>query len=182
LPGFPAARIQPHFRLTALIENSLFQTVLEAGPIRRMGGHGRAGVGKLRKRLGCKLIAFGRGSDGSATIEFVLWIPLIFSIMLMGADATLLFVRQADFVNASRDTARLLSRHALTTEGAIRFAQSRAGFAGRVPDVAVDVDPAANTVTVTVSSAAAAMDPLGVLRFALGNRIQAQTTYMFEPI
>ena len=56
------------------------------------------------------LRTFGKKEDGSVTIEFVLWLPLLMALVLMATDASVAFMRQSHMWQVSRDTARIVSR------------------------------------------------------------------------
>jgi len=124
---------------------------------------------------------FGR-ERGGVTVEFVLWVPVFFSLVLLSADASLLFLRQSNFWTVSRDTARIVARHGMAAEAAETWAAENARIGEYRPDVAVRIDPVRDTVTVTISGKAAAMAPLGMMRFALGDRVSAAVTQVREPI
>lgn len=119
---------------------------------------------------------------GGVTVEFVLWVPVFFSLVLLSADASLLFLRQSNFWTVSRDTARIVARHGMGREAAEDWAAEHARIGDYRPDVAVRIDPVRDTVTVTISGKAAAMAPFGMMRFALGDRISAAVTQVREPI
>lgn len=44
--------------------------------------------------------------NGSMTIEFVLWIPIIMALLATAIDATMLYVTHTEMANVARDTAR----------------------------------------------------------------------------
>jgi Flp pilus assembly protein TadG len=126
--------------------------------------------------------AFGKRSDGSVTIEFVIWLPVFLALILLSADASLMFMRQSNFWNVSRDTARIVSRHGLDSVAAEKYAALNAGFGGYTPDVSVKVDAMTSTVTVTITGQSQKMAPFGVLGFAMGNTVSAQVVQTLEPI
>lgn len=129
-----------------------------------------------------KFGSFFRRERGGVTVEFVLWVPVFFSLVLLSADASLLFLRQSNFWTVSRDTARIVARHGMGAEAAEDWAAEHARIGDYRPEVAVRIDPIRDTVTVTISGKAAAMAPFGMMRFALGDRISAAVTQVREPI
>jgi Flp pilus assembly protein TadG len=128
------------------------------------------------------LRVFGKRSDGSVTIEFVLWLPVFLALILLSADASLMFMRQSNFWNVSRDTARIVSRHGLDSVAAEKYAEVNARFGDYTPDVSVEVDAMTSTVTVTITAQSQKMAPFGVLGFAMGNTVSAQVVQTLEPI
>lgn len=49
---------------------------------------------------------FFRDKSGSATVENVLWFPILFAVLGLTVDATLLMQRQSSFFIAARDASR----------------------------------------------------------------------------
>ena len=49
---------------------------------------------------------FIRDQQGSATIEFVLWVPVILALLVIVIDATTLYVTHKEMWNVARDAAR----------------------------------------------------------------------------
>src|ERR1700680_651165 len=69
-----------------------------------------------------RLARFGREQRGSITVEFVIWIPVFLVIMGFIADATMLYLTQADMWNVARDTARRMTTGQLSATAAQTFA------------------------------------------------------------
>jgi Flp pilus assembly protein TadG len=126
--------------------------------------------------------AFAAGSEGSVTVEFVLWLPVFMSVIMLSTDASVLFMRQSNFWNVSRETARIVSRHGLDAVAAENFAAANARFGDYTPDVAVTVDALSSTVTVRITGDSGMMAPFGVLGFAMGDKVSVQVTPTLEPI
>jgi len=102
------------------------------------------------------------------------------AIILLAADTSLVFMRQSNFWNVSRDTARIVSRHAMDADAAEAYARNHAAFGGYTPDV--DVDISAGDVTVTITGLADKMAPFGLLGFVVNDNISASITHELEPI
>lgn len=134
------------------------------------------------RRVPRALRAFGKRSDGSVTVEFVLWLPVFLSVIMLSTDASVMFMRQSNFWNVSRDTARIVSRHGLDSVAAEKYAALNARFGNYTPDVAVTVDALTSTVTVTITGRSEQMAPFGVIGFAMGNTVSAQVVQTLEPI
>nr|WP_319251325.1 TadE/TadG family type IV pilus assembly protein [uncultured Celeribacter sp.] len=71
--------------------------------------------------------AFWRGEDGSATIEFALWLPILAGLVMLATDATLLMHEQTYLSQVSRDAARMVAVGDKTVEEAQSFAVTRLG-------------------------------------------------------
>ena len=142
------------------------------------------GLEKMFKfnRLRRALRGFGRRSDGSVTVEFVLWLPVFLSVIMFSTDASVMFMRQSNFWNVSRETARIVSRHGLDAVAAESYAAVNARFGDYTPDVAVTVDALSSTVTVSISGESGRMAPFCVLGFAMGDTVSATVTQTLEPI
>ena len=64
--------------------------------------------------------------EGTVTVEFILWLPLIFTIILFTVDVALIYLKQADMWNVARDVSRRMSVDAtLTNANAQTYAQSQ---------------------------------------------------------
>ena len=61
-----------------------------------------------------RLRRFARRGEGSVTVEFVVWIPVLVLILAFTADACQLYLVQADIWNVARDAARRMSILQLT--------------------------------------------------------------------
>jgi Flp pilus assembly protein TadG len=65
---------------------------------------------------------FGAGERGSVTVEFVLWMPVFLVILGFIADATMLYLMQADMWNVARDTVRRMTTGELNAADAKSYA------------------------------------------------------------
>ena len=133
---------------------------------------------KRRKRL----LSFLRAETGSATVEFTLWVPVFLGILLLGADASVAFTRQANFWRITNETARIVSRHALDAEGGAAFARGKMQVGTYVPEIRVTIDDKTQIVTVSVTADADQVAPLGILSFALGDSVSFSVSQALEPI
>jgi Flp pilus assembly protein TadG len=117
---------------------------------------------------------------GTATIEFVFMVPLFVTLVLLITDASLLFLRHTSLMNVSRDTARIVSRHAMSPEEAEIYAASAAetGASSATADVTI----ADGFVTVVITSDAASSAPFGIIKFAVGDKITAVAISTMEPV
>lgn len=56
-----------------------------------------------------RIMDFLRREDGSSTIEFVLWLPIVVAILLLIVDASMLFMGRTHAMRVLQDTNRLYS-------------------------------------------------------------------------
>jgi Flp pilus assembly protein TadG len=132
----------------------------------------------LARRLG----SFLKGESGAITVEFSLWVPLLLGVMFLAINASMLFAAQSNYWNISRDTARVVSRHAMSVAEAEAYARNRARVSAYTPDVDVQVDDHLGTVTVTITADMRSLMPFDVTSFALGRTMSVEVTQMLEPI
>jgi Flp pilus assembly protein TadG len=129
-----------------------------------------------RKTLHCFLIE----ENGTSTIEFVILVPLFTVLLLLATDASLLFLRHTNLMNISRDTARIVSRHAMTVTEARTYAESNASTPRSRATAQVTIQD--GFVIVILSSNAASSAPFGIISFVLGDRIVARAISTMEPV
>lgn len=123
---------------------------------------------------------FLHGESGGATVEFIMMVPLFMGLLGLFADASMLYMRQSELMNVARDTARIVSRNAMTATEAVSYATTAASSRNVRASVQVTVNQ--GFVTVTITANAAALAPMGIVTFAVGDVIRATTTSTMEPI
>ena len=96
---------------------------------------------------------FFRDDRGSQTIEFVLWLPIIASLMVIITDASILYLTHTEMWNVARDTARRLSSGQLQTENdAVVYASQQLNLYDPAYVVTATRDTTASmTVVITVA-------------------------------
>jgi Flp pilus assembly protein TadG len=134
---------------------------------------------EIQKHASSHVKNFRKGTEGSVTIEFVMWLPVLFFMLLLVVDASVMFMTQSNYWSVSRDTARLVSRHALTADEAEVYAAQNATWGSLSPTVAVSINGA--TVTVSMSALSSSIAPFGILEFAIGSTINASISQTLEP-
>lgn len=72
-----------------------------------------------------KFKAFLRQEDGSSTIEFVLWLPLVMAILLLIVDSSMLFMSRTHAIRVLQDTNRLYSVGQFTGTPAERITKAQ---------------------------------------------------------
>ena len=135
---------------------------------------------KNRIFLKRRIVLFGKRDDGSASIEFVLWMPTFMFLLMLAIDASLLFMNQSNYWSVSRDTARLVARHAMTAEVAQDYAEAKVLETNSHAEATVSID--GQVVTVAIGSPAAALTAFNIFSFASPFTIQAAVTQAIEPI
>lgn len=132
------------------------------------------------REFGLSLRQFLVNDTGSTTVEFMFMVPLFTTFLLMAADASMLFLRQTTLMNVARDTARAVSRYAMTPAEAVAYAQSAAEN-GQSPATAT-VSIVNGLVTVQIETDAQSAAPFGIVKFAVGNTISATAMNTLEPV
>lgn len=117
---------------------------------------------------------------GSSTVEFVILVPLFTMVLLLVADASLLFLRHTSLMNISRDTARIVARHAMTAADAKIYAEKTAKTPGSPATADVTIQDGFVTVRITSDSASSA--PFGIIAFVVGDKIVGRAISTMEPI
>ena len=128
------------------------------------------------------LNSFFRDHSGSASVEFALWLPLLFGIVLMVTDVTLLLQKKSHYWDISHETARIVARHAFDAEDGIRHASTRLSQDGYTPEVGVHINAQNQIVTVVVIAESARLTPFGMLSMMLSDKIEVRVSQALEPI
>jgi len=114
---------------------------------------------------------------GSATIEFVIWVPLYVVLLVAVTDASILYLSHTEMWNAARDTARRISVGALTAADAPDRAGEMLLLSGRSYTVAAsDAGPVIVEISVGVGDASI----FGFFGPVLGRRLVARVQIMKE--
>ena len=69
-------------------------------------------------RTGSLLKTLRRDEEGSTTVEFVIWTPLLAAGLMLILDLSYMMIVDAGLWNASRDTARAVAQRRVTTDEA----------------------------------------------------------------
>lgn len=121
-----------------------------------------------------------RREDGSTTIEFVLWFPIMVFLLILAAQGALLFMVQANYGYAARDTARLVARHAMSPEEAEEHLRSGKAMAGGKAIARVAV--AEGLVSVSIAAKAVDLSAFNVFGLVDDLEISAHITHQMEPM
>lgn len=104
---------------------------------------------------------FRRDARGSATLEYVLWLPVFVTILGLAADVSLTFHTHSRMWDAARDVARRTAMGQLTATQAQQVAAARLPAGGDYTVKVDDTDP--QDVVVTISARSADLGLTGAL-------------------
>ncbi|WP_374642525.1 TadE/TadG family type IV pilus assembly protein [Tabrizicola sp.] len=101
--------------------------------------------------------AYLRDEEASATIEFVLWLPIVLLILLLIVDASMLFMSRSQAIRILQDTNRLYSTGQFTGETLDeKLAKAEAYALSRLqpmsPSATADTSESLNRVVRTVAT------------------------------
>ncbi len=115
---------------------------------------------------------------GSATLEFVIWVPLYVVLLVAVTDASVLYLTHTEMWNTARDTARRISVRAMNAADAPGYAAGRLLLGGRTYTVAAsDTGPVIVEIGVNVGDASV----FGFFKPVLGRELIARVEMMKEP-
>ncbi len=124
-----------------------------------------------------RMSEFLRDEHGSATIEFVLWIPVYVIILVAVTDASILYLTHTEMWNTARDSARRISVGAMTAADVPDRAREKLLLAGRTYTVA---GSDANPVIVEISVGVGDASIFGFFGPVLGRQLTARVEMMKE--
>ncbi len=124
---------------------------------------------------------FLRDENGSATIEFVLWVPIFVVILVAATDATVLYLHHTEMWNVSRDVARRVAVGDMTEADAVTVVQNEMFLYSRAYTVATS-DPAELDVQIMIQTSIADASVFGFFKPVLGRYLTASVTMRREPI
>ncbi len=114
---------------------------------------------------------FIRDQTGTATIEFVLWVPLYVILLVAVTDASILYLTHTEMWNAARDSARRISVGAMAAADAPDRAREKLLLSGRSYTVAAsDAGPVMVEISVNVGDASI----FGFFKPVLGRELTAR--------
>ncbi|MGL4235704.1 TadE/TadG family type IV pilus assembly protein [Tabrizicola sp.] len=97
----------------------------------------------VRTEYARSLKGYLRCEDGSATIEFVLWLPIIVLVLLLIVDSSMLFMSRSHAIRVLQDTNRLYSVGQFTGTAAERLTKAESYALSRLRGLS----PSATTTT-----------------------------------
>ena len=132
----------------------------------------------LHRRL---VSQFLRDERGSATIEFVLWVPIFVVILVAATDATILYLHHTEMWNVSRDVARRVAVGDMTEAEAVNVVQNEMYLYSRAYTVSTS-DPTELDVKIMIQTSVADASVFGFFKPVLGRYLTAMVTMRREPI
>ncbi len=115
-------------------------------------------------KLGSLMRPFFKCNQASATVEFVLWVPLLLFFMLAAVDLTLVMHRYQMLYNEAYNTSRSVAVGAVTSSEAASDAYIRVSGADSYNDadseLSVEVNISGGFVTSTITQAFSGMSSL----------------------
>ena len=134
----------------------------------------------MRKTALAKRIRrFSRDRSGTVSVEYILWVPIIFLFWFAAIQVSLLFVTQSNYWSVARETARLVARHAMTETVAQEYAAQKAALFGIAPTTSVQVN--GNSVQVVLSIPMLRVTALNPLGLQSDFQIVAAINHTMEP-
>ncbi len=127
----------------------------------------------------CRVRAFISDVRGSATLEFILWVPVYVILLVAVTDASILYLTHTEMWNAARVSARSISVGALAVADVPGHAKERLLLGGRTYTVAAsDTDPVTVQISVNVGDASV----FGFFKPVLARQLIARVEMMKEPV
>ncbi len=128
-----------------------------------------------------KTSRFLRDERGSATIEFVLWVPVFVIILVAATDATVLYLHHTEMWNVSRDIARRVAVGDMTEADAVNVVQNEMFLYSRAYTVAT-YDPTDLDVRIMIQTSVRDASVFGFFEPVLDRYLTAMVTMRREPI
>ncbi len=120
---------------------------------------------------------FIRDQTGTATIEFVLWVPVYVITLVAVTDASILYLTHTEMWNAARDSARRISVGAMAAADAPDRAREKLLLSARTYTFAAsDAGPVIVQISVNVGDASV----FGFFKPVLGRQLTARVEMMKE--
>lgn len=128
-----------------------------------------------------KTLQFLRDEHGSATIEFVLWVPVFVVLLVATTDASILYLHHTEMWNVSRDVARRISVGDLTEAEAATTVQKEMFLSTNAYIVETSL-PSALDVRIKIQTNIGDASVFGFFKPVLGQYLEAEVTMRREPI
>ena len=120
--------------------------------------------------------------SGAMTVDFVVWLPLFVSLLVIVTDASILYLTQTEMWNVARDTVRRMTTQQLQSEAAAKcWAESEMSLYSHLA-YQVDAQSSMQFNTVSITVALNDASSLGYfLQPVLGETISARVTMRADP-
>jgi len=130
------------------------------------------------------LLRFLQNEDGTSTIEFVLWLPLVLLILLLITDSSMLFMSRSHAIRVLQDTNRLYSVGQFTGDAAERITKAQAyalsRLAGLSPSATVTTSETNRVVRTTATMQTREIAPIGFLGVMMDGQIVVVAEHRVE--
>jgi len=123
------------------------------------------------------LSKFRNDDRGNATVEFVLWLPLIMGIVVGSFDLNIMLMTQNNMYTVARDTARRVSTGDMTAAAAKAYALKQLNYMGF--DYGVDITDGTDVV-VAINTTLSNVAVLGVMGGEGSYALKAKVTMRSE--
>ena len=133
------------------------------------------------KFFGLRVSQFLRDEHGSATIEFVLWVPVFVILLVATTDATILYLHHTEMWNVSRDVARRVAVGDLSESDAADVVQNELFLYSNAYTVATS-NPTELNVQIMIQTSIADASVFGFFKPVLGEYLTASVIMRREPI
>jgi len=124
---------------------------------------------------------FLRDERGTATIEFVLWVPVLMVVLIAATDATILYLHHTEMWNVSRDVARRVAVGDITEADAVNVVGNEMFLYSSAYTVSTS-NPADLDVSIQIQTSIADASVFGFFKPVLGRYLTARVTMRREPI
>ena len=118
---------------------------------------------------------------GSATIEFVLWVPVFVVLLVATIDATILYLHHTEMWNVSRDVARRVAVGDMTENDVVQVVENEMYLYSSAYTVATS-QPTDLDVTIAIQTSIADASVFGFFQAVLDKNLVAAVTMRREPI
>lgn len=130
---------------------------------------------------GCVIRRFWADEHGTATIEFVLWVPVFATILVAAIDATVLYLHHTEMWNVSRDVARRVAVGDISEADAAQIVEEELYLYSSAYHVATS-DPAHLDVQIMIQTKVSDASIFGFFEPILDKYLTAMVTMRREPI
>lgn len=130
-------------------------------------------------RRGSAARNYARSEDGSATVEFVLWVPVFVLILGLVVDVCFFFLAQSRLYDVTADATRRWALGDIATQAdAEAFVENNAGFNGATPVATGTASGGQKTIVATIPASGVTL--FGILGFVSGNNIEVRVSQINE--
>jgi Flp pilus assembly protein TadG len=126
-----------------------------------------------------RLKSFLRDERGGPTVEFTIWVPAFFAILMIFADMSLFFLTKTSMADACRTAARKVAVRELPATGVADFLEREIQLGGR--NFTVETQATDDEVVVTLNGSIAETTLFGFLSLVSGDTMSVRATYQREP-